>query len=309
MKLVSERGVLHHCIFEVILILVALHVAANLIYQFGKREPLITAMLTGEKPAGGYVDQDEASGSSLILALHLPCGRGGARARHYQARRRRAIKLRMRPHAARCYFDRLVAACAFLAWSLSGVCAQMSSAEAQKANPDQCEDGDQACVQAWFKEYSAGIIGEFRYYAGQEDFLADMLTDRQEPLITAKLSLLLIGGNVRYSQWALIKDESVAEGAHLDMQRYRTVTGACRDAISTMRTALFDLRQRREAVRGEATQYLKDATACEKAMGLAPTPSRLRGKPARAPRGSQPQPSATSGDGAASGPMEIAPRP
>ena len=69
MKLVSERGVLHHCIFEVILILVALHVAANLIYQFGKREPLITAMLTGEKPAGGYVDQDEASGSSLILAL------------------------------------------------------------------------------------------------------------------------------------------------------------------------------------------------------------------------------------------------
>ena len=196
-----------------------------------------------------------------------------------------------------------------VALCLMGTSGRAPAVEAQKVDPGQCSADDKACITGWYKEYSAAILDEFKYYAGQEDFLADMLTDRQEPLITAKLSLLLIGGNVRYSQWALIKDESVAEGAHLDMQRYRTVTGACRDAISTMRTALFDLRQRREAVRGEATQYLKDATACEKAMGLAPTPSRLRGKPARAPRGSQPQPSATSGDGAASGPMEIAPRP
>ncbi|MFI5014461.1 MAG: cytochrome b/b6 domain-containing protein [Hyphomicrobiales bacterium] len=73
-KLVSERavklaGVLHHYNFELILILVSIHVAANLFYHFIKREPLIAAMLTGEKPAADYLDAQEARGGSSRLAV------------------------------------------------------------------------------------------------------------------------------------------------------------------------------------------------------------------------------------------------
>lgn len=43
--------------FNVILALAALHVAANLFYQFAKREPLIQAMVTGGKPGADYADE------------------------------------------------------------------------------------------------------------------------------------------------------------------------------------------------------------------------------------------------------------
>ncbi|SDR24114.1 hypothetical protein SAMN05519103_01425 [Rhizobiales bacterium GAS113] len=198
---------------------------------------------------------------------------------------------------------RVFGACFLLAVSLWCAIGQANATEIQKSDPEQCREDGQACVEAWYKEYSAGLIGELKYYAGQEDFLADMLADRQEPLITARLSLLLIEGGVKYSQWAMLKDGALAESAHLDMPRYHAIIGVCRDAISGMRTALFDLRQRRDAVRAEANQYLKDATACERALALAPKLSRLRspGRPARATA-----PPAATGD-ATSGPMDIVP--
>jgi len=73
-KLVSERtvklaGVVHHYAFEVILLFVSIHIAANLFYQFVKREKLIAAMVTGEKAADDYLDAQEARGGSPWLAL------------------------------------------------------------------------------------------------------------------------------------------------------------------------------------------------------------------------------------------------
>lgn len=42
--------------FWVLLGFAAVHVLVNLTYQFGKREPIITAMVTGQKPAADYAD-------------------------------------------------------------------------------------------------------------------------------------------------------------------------------------------------------------------------------------------------------------
>jgi cytochrome b len=47
----------HRFLFEpVLLILIAIHITANVLYGAVKKEPLITAMLTGAKPAENYED-------------------------------------------------------------------------------------------------------------------------------------------------------------------------------------------------------------------------------------------------------------
>jgi cytochrome b len=52
--------------FKVILALVAAHVLANSLYQLWKKDPLITGMITGNKPMADYEDQAEA-----IIAVHV----------------------------------------------------------------------------------------------------------------------------------------------------------------------------------------------------------------------------------------------
>jgi cytochrome b len=64
----------HRFLFEpVLLILIGLHIAANLIYQFVRKDPLISAMVTGRKPASDFADAParsaEASPSLLPRAL------------------------------------------------------------------------------------------------------------------------------------------------------------------------------------------------------------------------------------------------
>jgi hypothetical protein len=162
--------------------------------------------------------------------------------------------------------------------SFDGKTRQAYAVELQKFDPGQCQEQDGDCARNWYAEYSAGLLGEFKYYAGEEDFLAEMLADPQETLLTAKLSLILIEGRTRYSQWAALTDEAVARKAGLDMPRYAAIVGVCRDAISDMRGALFDLRQHRDKARLEARQYLKNALACEKAFALSPAISKLRGR-------------------------------
>jgi hypothetical protein len=166
---------------------------------------------------------------------------------------------------------------AFSPWIAS---VRADAVEPQKTDPKQCQEHDKAsdkdCVRDWFSEYTAGLLAEFKYYAGQEDFLSEMLADPQETLLTARLSLILIEGGTRFSQWAALQDEEAAKTAGLDMPRYRAILGVCRDAISGMRAALFDLRQHRDRARLEASQYVKDATACERVFGLAAKASKLR---------------------------------
>jgi hypothetical protein len=166
----------------------------------------------------------------------------------------------------------------FVILSLSGATERAHAVEAQKADPEKCDTDDKACIEAWYKEYSAGLLAEFKYYAGQEDFLAEMMTSPQATLLTAKLSLLLLEGGTRYSQWAFFGDETAAKNAGLDMVRYQAIVGPCREAISGMRIVLFDLRKYPQNVPSEAGQYLMYATACEKAFALPAKPSMLRSK-------------------------------
>jgi len=72
-KLATERGVklagvIHHYTYELIVLLASIHVAANLFYAIVIKEPLIPAMISGEKPAEDFVDAEEASWGSLAHA-------------------------------------------------------------------------------------------------------------------------------------------------------------------------------------------------------------------------------------------------
>lgn len=78
-RLVSESATKiasrwHHHVFDWLLLpLVAIHVAANVLYGIFKREPLIPAMITGRKPAALYEDEREARQPQrpLLRALSL----------------------------------------------------------------------------------------------------------------------------------------------------------------------------------------------------------------------------------------------
>ena len=67
--------------FWIIAALAAVHIAANLLYQFGFKDRLITAMITGDKPAADYVDAGETRPATLgraalclAIALALVAG-------------------------------------------------------------------------------------------------------------------------------------------------------------------------------------------------------------------------------------------
>lgn len=60
---------LHMQIFDVLLVVIALHVAANIVYRFWKGENLVQAMISGRKPALVYEDQQEARLKSTGRAL------------------------------------------------------------------------------------------------------------------------------------------------------------------------------------------------------------------------------------------------
>lgn len=69
---------------NVILILVAIHIAANTAYGFIAREPLVRAMVTGTKPAHAYEDAPEARivrhvslRAALVLAVAIVLVFGG----------------------------------------------------------------------------------------------------------------------------------------------------------------------------------------------------------------------------------------
>jgi cytochrome b len=59
----------HHRVFDMLKILIVLHVMANLYYAFVKREPLIRGMATGYKPSDAYVDAPAARAGSPMAAV------------------------------------------------------------------------------------------------------------------------------------------------------------------------------------------------------------------------------------------------
>jgi len=59
--------------YWVILALVPIHIAANVWYGLAKKEPLITAMITGNKPAADYLDAPEAKIVARPMLRALVC--------------------------------------------------------------------------------------------------------------------------------------------------------------------------------------------------------------------------------------------
>lgn len=70
---VDRVSAFHGYWFDVILVLVAVHIAVNLLYGFVKRDPVIQAMISGSKPRADYEDQQQARpggiGAALVCAL------------------------------------------------------------------------------------------------------------------------------------------------------------------------------------------------------------------------------------------------
>ena len=59
--------------YNVLLPLIALHIVANTLYAFVKKDPLIRAMVTGDKPAGTYEDENEAHIVRNVTLRALSC--------------------------------------------------------------------------------------------------------------------------------------------------------------------------------------------------------------------------------------------
>lgn len=67
--IVARASALHGWIFEILLWLIGLHVAANILYSLFGGDNLILAMLSGSKPAGTFVDRAPATPGSILLAI------------------------------------------------------------------------------------------------------------------------------------------------------------------------------------------------------------------------------------------------
>jgi cytochrome b len=61
----------HRTGFYWLLGLIAVHASANIAYQWLAKDKLVTAMVTGAKPADAFLDQSEATGGSVALAAGL----------------------------------------------------------------------------------------------------------------------------------------------------------------------------------------------------------------------------------------------
>jgi len=57
----------HKSLFDVLLAVIGLHVAAVLFHQLGRREPLLQGMLSGRKPAAGAVDVQPAVTTGVVV--------------------------------------------------------------------------------------------------------------------------------------------------------------------------------------------------------------------------------------------------
>ena len=63
----------HHNAYNYLLALIAVHVAANLLYQFVRRDPVVTAMVTGRKPAEDFADAPAMVRAPAWAARALGC--------------------------------------------------------------------------------------------------------------------------------------------------------------------------------------------------------------------------------------------
>lgn len=60
---------LHHRLFDILKICIVLHLAAVAFHALVKREPLVSAMVSGRKPAGPYADAAAATPGAIGVAI------------------------------------------------------------------------------------------------------------------------------------------------------------------------------------------------------------------------------------------------
>ena len=63
----------HHWAFNLILGFVAVHVAVNLFYQLVKKDPVVQAMITGDKPVEPFADQPEMRPGRHLAVRAFAC--------------------------------------------------------------------------------------------------------------------------------------------------------------------------------------------------------------------------------------------
>ena len=66
---VDRVSAFHTSWFDIILVLIAVHIAVNVLYGFVKRDPVIQGMITGVKPRADYEDQLEARPGGIVAAV------------------------------------------------------------------------------------------------------------------------------------------------------------------------------------------------------------------------------------------------
>jgi len=71
-------GGIHHLNFDILIWVIALHVATILFYRVFKRQNLLTPMITGNKPAGIVIPGEEIESSQLLKALVIAVISAGA---------------------------------------------------------------------------------------------------------------------------------------------------------------------------------------------------------------------------------------
>ena len=67
--LADKMGAIHHENYEILLVLIGLHIAAIVYYAIWKRQRLVPAMVTGMKPAEEVPANEAIPGSQLLKAL------------------------------------------------------------------------------------------------------------------------------------------------------------------------------------------------------------------------------------------------
>jgi cytochrome b len=68
-KTVATASALHQKIYPVLLVLIGLHVLANILYSLFGKDNLILAMITGRKPESAFIDRAPATPGSVVAAV------------------------------------------------------------------------------------------------------------------------------------------------------------------------------------------------------------------------------------------------
>lgn len=171
----------------------------------------------------------------------------------------------------------IVATC-LLGWAARSSSVQADTqVQPQRNDPDSCTQEDKECLVRWYQEYKIGIIEEFRRYRAVEDTAGKLLVSGDRTDAAYASGVLIRGGHYKHNHWKFPDYSEGLKRAGIQKRDFEAVTWDCRLAISHMKFLLIDLQSHPESIGEDRAEYLKHAGRCERAFGLEPHQSALRG--------------------------------